>query len=91
MDIEWINEKYKEANRIMDSDWEVYQWADSLYPDFGGGLRVNVGYATPDYKVYAYLFEHLPTWASFNNSKIKVHTSHDLIDGKKIFKIWITV
>ncbi|MEK3748322.1 hypothetical protein NYE25_08760 [Paenibacillus sp. FSL E2-8871] len=44
MDIEWINEHYKESNKILDSTREVYEWADSLYPDFSGGLRVNVGY-----------------------------------------------
>jgi hypothetical protein len=84
MDIEWINEKYKEANRIMESDHEVYEWADSLFPDFAGGLRDNIGYATPDDKVYTYLVEHLPEWARNNNVRIKVHTSQDLVDGKKI-------
>lgn len=90
MDIEWINENYKEASKILDSPWEVYEWADSLYPDFAGGLRVNVGYATPDDKVYAYLAEHLPKWASNNNVRINVNTSQDLVDGKMIYKIWIT-
>ncbi|MDQ0878270.1 hypothetical protein QFZ77_006929 [Paenibacillus sp. V4I3] len=90
MDIEWINEKYKEANRIFDSTWEVYEWADSLYPDFAGGLRVNVGYATPDDKVFAHLAEHLPKWASNNNIRINVNTSKDLVDGKMIYRIWIT-
>jgi hypothetical protein len=71
MDIEWINEKYKEANRIMDSDHEVYEWADSLFPDFAGGLRVNIGYATPDDKVYAYLVEYLPKWASYTKQKLR--------------------
>ena len=78
LDIEWINDKYKEANRIFDSTCEVYEWANALYPDFAGGLRVNVGYATPDDKVYAYLVEHLPKWASYTNAKIMVHTSQDV-------------
>jgi hypothetical protein len=90
MDIEWINENYKEACKIFDSVREVYEWADSLYPDFAGGHRVNVGYATPDDKVYAFLVEHLPKWASNNNVRVNVNTSENLVDGKMIYKIWIT-
>jgi hypothetical protein len=90
LDIEWINDKYKEANRIFDSTCEVYEWANALYPDFAGGLRVNVGYATPDDKVYTYLVEHLPKWASYTNAKIMIHTSQDLVNGKMIYKIWVT-
>lgn len=28
MDIEWINKRYKEANRIFDSAREVEEWVD---------------------------------------------------------------
>ncbi|WP_438491566.1 hypothetical protein [Paenibacillus sp. IHBB 3054] len=90
MNIEWINEDYKEANKIFDSTREVCEWADSLYPDFAGGQRVNVGYATPDDKVYTYLVEHLPKWASNNNVMININTSQDLVNGKMIYKIWVT-
>ncbi|WP_256759881.1 hypothetical protein [Cohnella sp. WQ 127256] len=90
MDIEWINVRYKEANRKMDSDWEVSQWVDSLYPDFYGCLIVNLGYATPDYKVHSSLVEHLPKWASNNKSKIRVNTSNEVVDGEIIYKVWIT-
>ena len=48
MNITWINENYKEANRIFDSSFEVYEWADSLYPDFGGGMYTYVGYESLD-------------------------------------------
>lgn len=67
MNIEWINEKYGESNKIFDSYLEVYEWADS--PDFAGGLRVNVGYATPDVKVSMYLLKHIPEWASYKKTK----------------------
>ncbi|MDQ0888943.1 hypothetical protein QFZ81_004031 [Paenibacillus sp. V4I9] len=90
MDIEWINECYKEASKIFDSTREAYEWADSLHSDFAGGYRVNVGYATPDDKVYTYLVEHLPKWARYNNLRINVNTSQDLVDGKLTHKIWIT-
>jgi hypothetical protein len=90
MNIEWINEKYGESDKIFDSYWEVYEWADSLYPDFAGGLRVNVGYATPDVKVFTCLLEHIPEWASNNNVKRQVNTSQQLIDGKIIYKVWVT-
>ncbi|MDQ0888869.1 hypothetical protein QFZ81_003957 [Paenibacillus sp. V4I9] len=33
MDIEWINESYKEASKIIDSTREAYEWADSLHSD----------------------------------------------------------
>jgi hypothetical protein len=90
MDIEWINEKYKEANRVFDSPWEAREWGDSLYPDFAGGLRPNVGYATPDHKVYVYLLEHLPKWALYNNVQIEVHTSLELVDEKMLYRLWVT-
>ncbi|SFS76548.1 hypothetical protein [Paenibacillus sp. BC26] len=90
MDIEWINENYKEANMIFESSWEAFEWTDSLYSDFAGGLRVNVGYATPDDKVYTLLVEHLPKWANNNKVKLNVNTSQDLVDGKIIYKIWVT-
>ncbi|MDQ0888896.1 hypothetical protein QFZ81_003984 [Paenibacillus sp. V4I9] len=51
---------------------------------------INVGYATPDDKVFAHLAEHLPKWASNNNVRINVNTSKDLVDGKMIYRIWIT-
>lgn len=90
MDIKWINEDYKEATKIFSSTWEVYEWADSLYPDFAGGLNVNVGYATPDVQVHTYLVEHLPQWASYNKVRINVNTSQEFINGKMIYKIWVT-
>ncbi|UQZ36697.1 hypothetical protein C2I18_26095 [Paenibacillus sp. PK3_47] len=90
MDIKWINEDYKEAGKIFDSIREVNEWADSLYPDFAGGLRVHVGYASPDANVHTYLAEHLPQWADYNNVRINVNTSKELINGIMIYKIWVT-
>lgn len=90
MNIEWINEKYKEANRIFDSSFEVYEWADSLYSDFGGGLYTYVGYASPDKNVFDYLIENLPKWIELNKANNIVNTSIEQIEGKVIYKIWIS-
>lgn len=33
MEIHWANGQYREDNRIFDSQFEVYEWTDSLYQD----------------------------------------------------------
>ena len=51
--VKWINGRYKEDNRIFDSEFEVKEWTEALYPDFVAYLcdKNNVGYETPDEKV----------------------------------------
>ncbi|WHT47307.1 hypothetical protein QNH10_13965 [Sporosarcina thermotolerans] len=55
--VKWINGSHKEDNRIFDSEFEVKEWTEALYPDFVAYLsnKNNVGYATPDEKVINYL------------------------------------
>lgn len=48
MDIKWIHGRYNEDSRVLDSQFEAGEWADSLYSDMVGEGFVNVGYATPD-------------------------------------------
>ena len=90
MEIEWINEQHKEGNRIFDSKWEVEEWVDSLFPDFGGCVRTNVGYATPDEKVFLRLSEELPRWAEYTHSNVGIYTDKQMVGGKMIYKIWVT-
>lgn len=90
MNIEWVNERYKESKRIFDSEWEVSEWADSLYPDFGGGFSIYVGYASPDERVHNYLVGNLPKWTVQNNRNILINTSIEIEDEQLIYKIWVT-
>jgi len=55
--VKWINGSHKEDNRIFDSEFEVKEWTEALYPDFVAYLsnKNNVGYVTPDEKVIKYL------------------------------------
>ena len=34
MEVHWINGQYQEDERFFDSQFEVYEWTDSLYQDF---------------------------------------------------------
>ena len=75
--IKWINGIYKEDNRIFDSDWEAYEWADGLHSDIVPDLaaKVNVGYATPDKKVYSNLLDLIPEWVKGMDVKVNIHTN----------------
>jgi len=55
--VKWINGSHKEDNRIFDSEFEVKEWTEALYPDCVAYLsdKNNVGYATPDEKEIKYL------------------------------------
>lgn len=90
MEIQWINGQYPEDERIFDSQMEVYEWTNSLYPDFSNGLFrvVNVGYATPDEKVIDSLTELLPQWAAYLNVQVTMHKDKIEINGKYIHRIW---
>lgn len=59
MEIYWVNGQYQEDERIFDSQFEVYEWTDSLYQDFSNGFlrKENIGFATPDVKVMDCLTE----------------------------------
>ncbi len=91
MSIQWINERYPEGNRIFDSMREAEEWADSLFSDFAGSMESNVGYATPDRKVFDFLSEFLPKWARYNHSDITIHTDIEQFDQKPLYKIWVTL
>ncbi|WDM00444.1 hypothetical protein JI721_12015 [Alicyclobacillus cycloheptanicus] len=90
MEIHWINEDYKEGGRVFDSEWEVDEWVDSLYSDFGGCLRTNVGYATPDEKVFLRLSKELPRWAEYTHALSEIHRDTQIVDGRTIYRMWIT-
>ena len=88
--VKWINGSHKEDNRIFDSEFEVKEWAEALYPDFVAYLsyKNDVGYATLDEKVIKYLASLFPQWADYINLKIGVCTGKTEINGQIIFKIW---
>ncbi|MEK4537090.1 hypothetical protein NST21_17480 [Peribacillus sp. FSL K6-1552] len=88
--VKWINGSYKEDNRIFDSEIQAEEWVDALYPDFVPYLfnKINVGYATPDEKVFKYLVNYLPEWARYNNVNVSIYTEKITKDGQVIFKIW---
>ncbi|MEK5068650.1 hypothetical protein [Sporosarcina sp. FSL K6-1508] len=90
MEIQWLNGQYPEDKRIFDSQMEVYEWTNSLYPDFSNCLfsEINVGYGTPDEKVIDYLTELLPQWADYLNVEVIVHKDKIKEDGKYVYKIW---
>ncbi|MFB7159718.1 hypothetical protein [Lysinibacillus sp. NPDC056232] len=87
--VKWINGSYKEDNRIFDSEFEVKEWTEALYPDFVAYLsdKNNVGYATPDGKIIKYLASLFPQWAVYNKLQIGVCTGQTEIDGQIIHKI----
>lgn len=88
--VKWINGNYKEDNRIFDSEFEVKEWSEALYPDFVAYLndKTNVGYATPDEKVIKYLASLFPQWAAYINIQVDVCTGKTEINGQIIYKIW---
>jgi hypothetical protein len=88
--VKWINGSHKEDNRIFDSEFEVKEWIEALYPDFVAYLndKTNVGYATPDEKVNKYLVSLFPKWAAYINTQIDVRTEKTEIKGQIIYKIW---
>ncbi|MFJ8064033.1 hypothetical protein ACIQYS_05340 [Psychrobacillus sp. NPDC096426] len=92
MKIKWINGQHAEDNRIFDSLIEAYEWTDSLYHDFSNNLisRVKVGYATPDAKVIDYLIDFIPEWANYLNVGVNVNKVKTRVDGKIIYRIWVT-
>ncbi len=88
--VKWINGSHKEDDRIFDSEFEVKEWTEALYPDFVAYLNnnSNVGYATPDERVIKYLASLFPQWAVYINMQIDVCTEKTETNGKIIFKIW---
>jgi len=92
MEIIWVNGQYQEDERIFDSQFEVYEWTDSLYQDFSNGFlrKENIGYATPDAKVIDCLTELIPQWAGYTNVNVILHKDIIEIDGKDLYRIWIT-
>lgn len=90
MAITWINERYPEGNRIFDSEREAEEWADSLFDDFAGGIAVNVGYATPDKKVFSFLSKFLSDWVNYNNAQVIIHSETEYVGGNPLYKIWVT-
>ncbi|MFJ7666431.1 hypothetical protein ACIQXI_04945 [Lysinibacillus sp. NPDC097195] len=92
MEIFWVNGQYQEDERIFDSQFEVYEWTDSLYQDFSNGFlrKENIGYATPDAKVIDCLTELIPQWAGYTNVNVTLHRDKVELDGKDMYRIWIT-
>ncbi|WP_409368972.1 hypothetical protein [Lysinibacillus sp. 38-6] len=92
MEIHWVNGQYREDNRIFDSQFEVYEWTDSLYQDFSHRFfrEENVGYATPDAKVIDCLTELIPQWAEYTNVNVTLHRDKIEVDGKDLYRIWIS-
>ncbi len=88
--VNWISGGYKEDHMIFDSEYEVEEWVDSLYSDMVPYLanNINIGYATPDQKVVKSLENHLPSWATFIEVNIQIHSEKVNVDGKVIYKVW---
>lgn len=88
--VKWINGSHKEDNRIFDSEFEVKEWTEALYPDFVAYLNNdnNVGYITPDEKVIKYLTSLFPQWANYINLQIGVCKDKTEINGEIIYRIW---
>ncbi len=91
MDIKWVNGQYPEDNRIFDSEFEAYEWSDSLFPDFSPSLysRENVGYATPDEKVVNYLMELIQQWADFIHVHVHIQKDNIKENGEEKYRIWV--
>lgn len=90
MDIQWVSGQYAEDNRIFDSLHEVYEWTDSLYPEFLIHLvnKVNTGYSTPDEKVIESLAILIPKWADYLKVGITIHKDTVKVEGKPVYRIW---
>ena len=90
MEIHWVNGQYREDDRIFDSQFEVYEWTDSLYQDFSNCFfrEENVGYATPDVKVIDCLIELITQWAGYTNVNVILHSDKIEVDGKYMYRIW---
>ncbi|MEK5486980.1 MULTISPECIES: hypothetical protein [unclassified Lysinibacillus] len=90
MEIYWVNGQYQEDEQIFDSQFEVYEWTDSLYQDFSNGFlrKENIGYATPDIKVIDCLTELIPQWAEYMNVYVTMHRDKIEVDCKKMYRIW---
>ena len=82
--VKWINGSHKEDNRVFDSEFEVKEWTEALYPNFVAYLsnKNNVGYATPDERVIKYLAFLFPQWAVYNNMQIDACTEKTEINGQ---------
>jgi len=91
MEIEWINNQFKESNYIFDSWLEAEEWADSLYSDFAGIGFINTGYATPDEKVYTCLLENIQLWVRYNSLQVVINTETTCANGVNVYKVWFTV
>ena len=93
MQIHWVNGQYPEDDRIFDSQFEVYEWSDSLYLDFSNCFfrKENVGYATPDIKVIECLTELIPQWAEYMSVNVKLHRDEIKVDGKSVYRIWTSL
>lgn len=74
--------------RIFDSEWEAQEWADSLATDFFP--LDDVGYVTPDEKVFGWLCRLLPQWMTYEDFPTTIHTAIGMVDGRRIYKIWVT-
>lgn len=93
MEVEWINGKHKEDNLIFDSDFEAYEWADSITQDLSGYLwdRKNGGYMTRDIKVFEYLAKLVPSIAEiYNVENVCFNKEKEIINGQTNYKFWIT-
>lgn len=93
MEVEWINGQHKEDSLIFDSDFEAYEWADSIAQELSGYLwnTKSGGYMTRDIKVMEYLEKRMPFIAEFENVKnVNFNKGTEIIDGHTYYKIWIT-
>lgn len=92
MEINWVNGQYPEDNSIFDSQFEVYEWTNSLYQDFSNCFfrEENVGYITPDVKVIDCLTELIPQWARYTNVNVILHRDKIEVDSKYVYRIWIS-
>jgi hypothetical protein len=93
MEIEWISGLHKEDSMIFDSEFEAYEWADGLHSDIVPYLweKVNVGYETPDKKVYTNLLNLLPKWIKEIDVKFNIYNDEIEVDGQVIYKIWAII
>lgn len=90
MDIQWVSGQYAEDNRIFDSLHEVYEWTDSLYPEFLIHLvnKISTEYSTPDEKVIESLADLIPKWADHLEVGLIIHKDTTEVDGKSVYRIW---
>lgn len=83
----WIHEEAPSTldRRIFDSEWEAQEWADSLSDDFFP--LHDVGYATPDVKVFRWLCKLLPQWQTYEEFPTTIYTAIEIVDGRPCYKI----